>query len=301
MRFGINLPNMGVCGDARTLAELAHDAEEAGWDGLFVWDSLFVKMEDARNDPTCDPWIALTAMAMRTHRVRLGTMITPITRRRPWKLARETATLDQLSNGRLVLPVGLGYADDGAFSKVNEITDRKVRAQRLDEGLAILNGLWSGEPFHYEGEHFQLQEMAFQPRPVQQPRIPVWVVGAWARPKSMRRAIQWDGILPFKMTPEGESLAEDGTALAAGMSPQDVREMKAYIDERRTADQGPYEIVLEGYIPPIAQEAVDMLAPYAEAGATWWLDALWQDFHKYPGELEPLRERILKGPPMVCG
>jgi alkanesulfonate monooxygenase SsuD/methylene tetrahydromethanopterin reductase-like flavin-dependent oxidoreductase (luciferase family) len=300
MRFGINIPNMGVCGDARMLAELAHDAEGAGWDGLFVWDSLYVKMEDPRNDPTCDPWIALAAMAMRTSRVRLGTMITPVTRRRPWKLARETVTLDQLSNGRLVMPVGLGYADDGAFSKVNEVTDRKARAQRLDEGLAILNGLWSGEAFAFQGEHYQIESMAFQPRPVQQPRIPVWVVGAWARPKSMRRAIQWDGVLPFRMTSEGESLAEDGAALAAGMSPQDVREMKAYIEERRT-DPRPYDIVLEGNIPPIQQEAVDMLAPYVEAGATWWLDSLWQDFYTHPGEVEPLRERILKGPPMISG
>lgn len=298
MHFGLDLPNMGACGDPRALAALAYDAEQAGWEGVFVWDSVYVKSEDPRNDPTCDPWIALAAMAMRTSRVRLGTMITPIARTKPWMLARTTVSIDHLSAGRLTLPVGLGYTGDGAFEKVGEPLDRKVRAQRLDEGLAILDGLWSGKPFAYSGEHFKIEEMAYQPRPVQLPRIPVWVVGAWPRPKSMARAMHWDGILPFKMTPEGQSLAEEGNALAGGMTAQNVREMKAYIDERRT-DTGPYDIVLEGKIPEDRKQAVDMIGPYAEAGATWWLDSTWSVFYQNPGHIEPLREAILQGPPWV--
>src|SRR5512137_2437705 len=133
MYFGLNLPNMGVCGHTQALADLAVEAEAAGWDGVFVWDSVVVARDDARSSPACDPWIALAAIAARTQRVRIGPMITPLTRRRPWKLARETVTLDHLSDGRLILPVGLGALDDGAFSKVNEETDRKVRAERLDE------------------------------------------------------------------------------------------------------------------------------------------------------------------------
>jgi alkanesulfonate monooxygenase SsuD/methylene tetrahydromethanopterin reductase-like flavin-dependent oxidoreductase (luciferase family) len=135
MRYGFMVTN----GEPRAIADLAREAEAAGWDGVFYWDGICVGDMD-----TYDPWVVMAAMAMRTERVRLGAMLTPPARRRPWKLARETMTLDRLSGGRLVLPVGLGTLDDGGFSKVGEPTDRKVRAGRLDEGLEILAGLWSG-------------------------------------------------------------------------------------------------------------------------------------------------------------
>ena len=157
MRYGFIIPT----GDPLTVAELAHEAEEAGWDGVFYWDAICVgEME------TYDPWVVMAAMAMCTERMRLGAVLTPPARRRPWKLARETVTLDYLSGGRLVLPVGLGALDDGGFSKVGEPTDRRVRAQLLDEGLEILTGLWSGEPFSFEGEHYRIEEMTFLPKPV---------------------------------------------------------------------------------------------------------------------------------------
>src|SRR5215211_3463763 len=145
LRYGFVFPT----GDPRTVAELAREVEEAGWDGAFYWDGICVGGMD-----TYDPWVVMAAMAMRTDRVRIGAVLTPPARRRPWKLARETVALDHLSNGRLVLPVGLGALDDGGFSKVGEPTDRKVRAQLLDESLEILTGLWSGEPFSYAGEHY---------------------------------------------------------------------------------------------------------------------------------------------------
>src|SRR5215203_146437 len=176
LRYGFVIPT----GEPRTVAELAREVEEAGWDGAFYWDGICVGGMD-----TYDPWVVMAAMAMRTERVRIGAVLTPPARRRPWKLARETVALDHLSNGRLVLPVGLGALDDGGFSKVGEPTDRKVRAQLLDESLEILTGLWSGEPFSYAGEHYRLEEMTFLPPPVQKPRIPVWVVGAWPSRKSM--------------------------------------------------------------------------------------------------------------------
>ena len=177
MRYGFIIPR----GDPRAVAELALEAEEADWDGAFYWDGI-----NAGEMETYDPWVVMAAMAMRTERVRIGAMLTPPARRRPWKLARETATLDHLSGGRLVLPVGLGAVDDGGFGKVGEPTDRRVRARLLDESLEILTGLWSGEPFSYEGEHYKLGEMTFLPRPVQSLRIPIWVVGAWPSEKSMR-------------------------------------------------------------------------------------------------------------------
>src|SRR6185437_8645693 len=131
------------------------------------------------------------AMALRTTRVRLGAIISPLSRRRPWKVARETVSLDNLSDGRLILPVGLGALDDGGFGKVGEPTERKTRAELLDESLAILTGLWSGQPFSFSGKHYHLDEMTFTPPPIQRPRIPIWVVGAWPSERSMRRAIRY--------------------------------------------------------------------------------------------------------------
>ena len=127
-----------------------------------------------------DPWLMLAAIALRTKHVRIGAMLTPPSRRRPWKLARETVTLDHLSNGRLILPVGLGALDDGGFTKVNEVTDRKQRAELMEESLEILTGLWSGKPFSFHGQHYNIAEVTFLPPPVQSPRIPIWVVGAFA-------------------------------------------------------------------------------------------------------------------------
>ena len=201
MKYGLDLPNLRECADPRLLADIAREAEEAGWDGAFIFDSLYSSSwgDDSGPPPTADPWIALAAMAMRTERIRVGLMIAPLSRRRPWKVARETVTLDHLSNGRLVLPVGLGFAEDGGYAKVGEELDRKKRAEMLDESLAIIDGLWSGEPFSFRGEHYQVDEMTFLPKPVQSPRIPVWVVGAWPRPKSMRRAARWDCVLPILM------------------------------------------------------------------------------------------------------
>jgi alkanesulfonate monooxygenase SsuD/methylene tetrahydromethanopterin reductase-like flavin-dependent oxidoreductase (luciferase family) len=288
VHFGVTLPNIGEGADARLLATVAREAEDAGWDGVFVWDALCVDTGDPASLPASDPWIALTAMAMTTERVRLGPIVTPISRRRPWKLARETATLDRLSGGRLTLPVGLGAAtDDGGFFKVGEALDRRVRAKRLDEGLAILDGLWGGEPFHFEGEEFNLQEMTFLPRPLQSPRIPIWVVAAWPSPRSMRRALRWDGVMPIKRNADGSQVE---------MTPADLAEMRAYIAARR--DSGvPYDIVVEASTPDDDPEAaVAKVRPYADAGVTWWLEAVWSA----PDGFSGLRRRVEQGPPTLA-
>ena len=277
MQYGITLPTSV---DARTLAELAHEAEEVGWDGIFYWDVIWGN----------DPWVALAAVAMRTERVRMGTMLTPISRRRPWKLASETVTLDHLSNGRLILPVGLGAPETG-FDKVGEEIDRKKRAKMLDEGLDILNGLWSGQPFSYNGEHFHIQDVTFSPTPVQSPRIPIWVVGAWPRMKSMQRVLRYDGVIPTKMNDDG-SFGE--------MTPTDLTAMKAYIDEHRSLTT-PFDIVMEGETPGEDYEkAAAILRPLAEAGLTWWLEAVWGSPGTHGG-LEGMRTRIKQGPPRIEG
>lgn len=278
MRYGFVIPG----GDARLSAELAAEAEAAGWDGVFVPDGIYIE-----NFPTYDPWVVLAAMAMRTERVRLGPMLTPVPRRRPWKLARETMTLDRLSNGRLILAVGLGTLDDGGFTKVGEPTERKVRAQQLDEGLEILAGLWSGQPYAYQGEQYTVEEMTFLPPPIQQPRIPIWVVGAWPKQRSMRRAARWDGLLPYKPS--------DGSAYGAELTPDDIREMRKFIAEQRS-ETTPYDIVMEGATPgDDPARAAEIIGPFVEAGITWWLESMWTA----AADSTDVLTRIRQGPPRL--
>jgi alkanesulfonate monooxygenase SsuD/methylene tetrahydromethanopterin reductase-like flavin-dependent oxidoreductase (luciferase family) len=288
MKYGVTLPNIGASSDPRVVTDLAVEVEQSGWDGVFVWDAIYVaETQQPGGSAACDPWVVMAAIAARTNRIRIGPMVTPLSRRRPWKVARETVSLDLLSGGRLILPVGLGATDDGGFARVGEALDRKVRAERLDEALQILDGLWSGEPFAFEGTHFQVQEMTFLPPPAQRPRIPVWVVGAWNRPKSMRRALGWDGILPAKM-------ADDGSF--GDMTPADIQDMKAYIAEHRS-QTGPFDIVMEGDTPgndPDRAKAI--VSPLAEAGVTWWLESVWAT-PESTGGVEGMRARIRQGPP----
>jgi alkanesulfonate monooxygenase SsuD/methylene tetrahydromethanopterin reductase-like flavin-dependent oxidoreductase (luciferase family) len=270
MQYGFVFPG----GEPGTAVEFAQEVEAAGWDGFFMWEPVW----------GVDPWVTLAAVAMRTERVRLGTMITPVSRRRPWKLASETVTLDHLSNGRVILAVGLGALDTG-FANFGEETDRKTRAELLDEGLDIITGLWAGQPFNYSGKHYQVRETTFPPPPppVQQPHIPIWVVGAWPRPKSMRRAIRCDGILPAGMN-ENKKWYD--------LTPDHIQEMKAYIDERRTQTT-PYDIVMEGQTPGDDREAaLAKISSWAEVGATWWIEAMWES-----PDLEVVRTRIRQGPP----
>ena len=279
LRYGFIIPG----GEANEIVAMAREAEEAGWDGVFYWDGIYIESAG----PMFDPWAMLAAIATQTRRVRIGAMLTPVSRRRPWKLARETMTVDQLSGGRLVLPVGLGALDDGGFGKVGEPTDRKTRAELLDEGLEILTGLWSGTPFSYNGKHYTLDEMTFLPPPVQTPRIPIWVVGAWPREKSMARVLRYDGLLPAKL---------DANGSFADVTSDDLRAMKTYIEERRTATT-PFDIVYEGRTPgDDPAQAAEIVRPYAEAGATWWMEAMWTE----PNTPADVRKRIQQGPPRIA-
>jgi alkanesulfonate monooxygenase SsuD/methylene tetrahydromethanopterin reductase-like flavin-dependent oxidoreductase (luciferase family) len=266
--------NSGVIltdGDPRSAAELAAQAEQAGWDGVFTWDGIAVgEME------TYDPWVTMAAMAMTTTRVRLGAMLTPPARRRPWKLAREATSIDVLSGGRLVLPVGLGAVDDGGFGNVGEPTDRRTRAERTDEALAILDGLWSGQPFAFDGRHYRFGPMAFRPTPVQRPRIPIWVVGGWPSERSMERVLRWDGLLPYSL---------DGP-----LTPRMLAEMVGWIAQRRSLDG--FDVIVEGTTPSDPAAAAAVVAQWREVGATWWIESDWEK-----GTVEGLRQRIAAGPP----
>src|SRR5260221_4644130 len=273
LKYGFVFPFL----DARTIAELAAEAEAIGWDGVFVSDGVW----------GTDPWVTLAAVAMVTNRIRIGTMITPVSRRRPWKLASEASTLDNLSQGRVVLPVGLGALDTG-FGNFGEQTDRKIRAELLDEGLDIITGLWKGQPFNFDGKHFHIRETTFfpPPPPLQSPRIPIWVVGAWPHKKSMQRVIRYDGLLPAKMNPD-RSFAE--------VTPYDVRAMKKHIDEHRTLTT-PFDVVMDGQtVASEHQQTVDKIAPYAEVGATWWVETMWFP----PNGAEEIAKRIRQGPPRI--
>jgi hypothetical protein len=273
MKYGFVLPS----GDALTAGEFAFQAEIYGWDGFFVWEPVW----------GVDAWICLTAAALRTNRIRLGTMLSPISRMRPWKLASETATLDNLSAGRVILSVGLGAPESG-FHEFGEVTDRKIRAELLDEGLEILTGLWRGQPFEYNGKHYHIQPTNFMlpDPPLQKPRIPIWVVGNYPSSKSMQRALRYDGLLP--------AMKDLQTGEWTTITPLILQEICKYCKYNRQADS-PYDIVWEGTTngddPNLA---ADQVRPWAEAGATWWIEAMWQAPDK-----DSVLRRIQQGPPEV--
>jgi alkanesulfonate monooxygenase SsuD/methylene tetrahydromethanopterin reductase-like flavin-dependent oxidoreductase (luciferase family) len=281
MRYAVNVPNFEDYGDVRTVAALAADAEAAGWDGFFVWDHLaFVKAWKLR---IADPWMLLAGVAMATERLRLGPMVTPLARRRPWKVARETVTLDRLSGGRLVLGVGLGEPPEDEYGTFGEPTDAVVRAAMLDEGLEVLTRLWSGETVSFQGRHYQVDQVAFQPTPVQQPRIPIWVAGAWPRPGPLRRAARFDGSFPLKVDRHGELVRLDA---------DDLRELLAIIRAQRE-HTGPFDVMLGGTTPDDPTAARDVIEPLVEAGMTWWSETI----DPRQGDLETWRRRVRQGPP----
>jgi alkanesulfonate monooxygenase SsuD/methylene tetrahydromethanopterin reductase-like flavin-dependent oxidoreductase (luciferase family) len=281
MRYAVNVPNFEDYGDVRTVAALAADAEAAGWDGFFVWDHLaFVKAWRLR---IADPWLLLAGVALATERLRLGPMVTPLARRRPWKVARETVTLDRLSGGRLVLGVGLGEPPADEFGSFGEPTDAKVRAAMLDEGLEVLTRLWSGETVSFSGRHYRVDEVAFQPTPVQRPRIPIWVAGAWPRRGPLRRAARFDGSAPLKLDDQGELVPLDA---------EDVRGLLAVVGELRQGG-GPFDLLVGGITPEDPAAARDQLAELAEAGVTWWQETV----DPRQTDLDAFRRRVRQGPP----
>ncbi len=269
LRYGVHVP---VFTDPGSLVDLGVLAERHGWDGCFLWDHVLGSRESPM--PIADPWVVLGALAVRTERIRLGTAVTPLPRRRPEKVAREAVTVDQLSGGRMVLGVGLGSPPAVEYGAFGEPADERVLAGVLDEALEVLVGLWSGERFSHAGPRFHVDQVTFLPRPLQRPRIPVWVACTWPHRRPLRRAARWDGMVAAWPAPDGglERLA-----------PDQVAELVAEVRRHRTAD-GPFDVAVVNPVLPDERDA----AAYAAAGATWYLLAGW---------LDDLGRQIQAGPP----
>ena len=286
MRFSINIPNFGDFADAGTVATVAAAAERAGWDALFVWDHVVHDKRRRAGQPFGDPWMLLTAAALATSKLRLGTMVTPVARRRPEQLARQVATLDVLSGGRVIFCAGLGGPIEDEFASFGDTTDPVVLAERLDEGLELLGRYWSGERVNHQGRHYRVREVTLLPPSVQRPRPPVWIGGFWPHRRPMRRAARWDGVVPLF-----------ASAKHGHVPPLDqVRELVAYVSAHRDRDEQPFEIVLGGASPGDPGEARDLIADLADAGATWWDERQLQTSESVY-RLAPVLRRIDKGPP----
>jgi Luciferase-like monooxygenase len=289
MRFSINIPNFGDFADARTVATVAAAAEEAGWDALFVWDHVVHDKRQRRGQPFGDPWMLLTAAALATSRLRLGTLVTPVARRRPEQLARQVATLDALSGGRVIFSAGLGGPIEDEFASFGDTTDPVILAERLDEGLDLLQRYWSGELVNHSGRHFQVRDVTLLPASVQQPRPPVWIGGFWPHRRPIRRSVRWDGVVPLFLT------ARHGHA----PSIDEVRDLVGYVHQLRPGEPDDrFQIVLGGASPADRGKARDLIGPLVDAGATWWDERQLQTSDDVQ-RLAPVLRRIHQGPPSL--
>jgi len=276
-KFGIYIANYGITNDPQDYVDLAILSENNGWDGFFLWDHVFLSSN--KMQPFLDPWIILSAVAVKTKRIKLGTTVTPLARRRPWIVAKQVSTLDQLSKGRMILGVGLGIDLD--FSNFGENTDLLIRSEKLDESLHILKGLWANKPFTFKGKHFHIKEVEFFPKPFQE-KIPIWVGGTWPIKKPFQRAAQYDGVFPLKAGEE-ESL-----------SPNDYREIIKYIKQYRSSFDS-YDIIKSIYSTGIKEED-EWINDYLNIGITWFVEAIW------PGRdssLDNIKKIISRGPPLI--
>jgi len=279
--------------DPELAVDLARQAESDGWDAFFVWEGIWAT----------DPWATLAAAAVQTRRIRLGTMLTPVPRRRPWELAGQTMTVDRLSRGRVILSAGLGVPQsvEERFWIFEDDPGRRARAERLDESLELLEAMWRAEPFSYEGRHFRARrtEQMLPPPAVQQPRIPIWVVGMWPRPRSMRRVVHADGWIP-NYAPPGVELGGPEVQ-AAAYTPAIAAEAIAWLRAERVRaglDRRPFAIVQEGTTSATdAASARATVQPWADVGVTWWLESDWS----MPVERVEAasRARLAAGPPVV--
>jgi alkanesulfonate monooxygenase SsuD/methylene tetrahydromethanopterin reductase-like flavin-dependent oxidoreductase (luciferase family) len=278
MRFGVDFPISGEYSEPRLLAQLALDAENGGWDGCFVWDHIRL----GESEPVADPWIALAAMAAGTERIKLGPLVTPLYRRHPWRVARESVALDRLSSGRSILGVGVGSDLFGEISMIQGPLKDSVRAGMLDESLSIITGLWSGEQFSFAGKYYSIKQAQFLPRPLQSPRIPIWVAGTWPNKAPFRRAARYDGAVPVIGN------------LATSLTVRQVRELVEFI-QRYRKDGPPFDIVKFGATSDERNKDIDLVTSYAAAGATWWVETV------VPGgqSLSDVRRHICQGPPTI--
>ncbi|GAA1875036.1 LLM class flavin-dependent oxidoreductase [Myceligenerans crystallogenes] len=284
MKFGF----IGSFGTPEQHVTLARECEAHGWDGFFTWDAISM----GAFGPTWDPFSVLSAVAVVTERITLGAMVFAPPRHRPWEFAQRALTVDHLSGGRLVLPVGVGVLDDGGFASVpGQPTSLKERAQLLDDVLTYLDESWKGAPFEFRGKQIEAGEMVF-PSPPVNGRIPVWPVGVWdaERPpvKNLERTLRWDGIV----TQNRGTVQEPG--------PDSVASLTGWLhaQEAWTArDAGrPFDVVAQGKLPDDREKAADQARAMAAAGATWWVDSWWDPATTTP---EDLLRKVRLGPPQI--
>jgi len=269
VRFALYLPAFGPFGDPRTLADLAVRAETAGWDGVFLWDHVVPAMP-----PITDTWTALAAIAQATEKIRLGPMVTPPARRRPWVLARQAAAVSRLSEGRLILGTGIGTDETGDFSRFGDPAAPAEMSERTDEALALMRAIWAGNPVQHNGPHYTVHLDATTPEPYP---IPVWAAHTTTHPKVQARATTSDGVFP-----------------SPGPHPPEPAELAGLVAAVRPEDR-PYDVAVAGNASPAWDdpETVD-LAALADAGMTWWMESL---IHFDPLELS--LKVVDAGPPPI--
>ncbi|MFW9856577.1 MAG: LLM class flavin-dependent oxidoreductase [Candidatus Thorarchaeota archaeon] len=270
MNFGCVFPKS----DPLKAIEFAKEAEKCGWNGFFVWEPIY----------GADAWVTLSAIASQTKTIKLGTLISPLSRMRPWKIASEVLTLDIISRGRVILAVALGALDTG-FAEFGEVTERKTRAELLDEALEIITNFWKGE-YTYSGKHYDIKECTFfqqvpPPKPIQK-ELPIWVVGAWPRTKSLKRTMKYAGILPNVLNERNQH---------EEVTPKHIQKIREFMIER--IEEKPFDIVVEGTTSESSLKAKETVLPFKEAGATWWIESQWM-----AESLDEVLNRIKAGPPM---
>ncbi len=273
LQFGIILPY----GDPRITAELAQLAEQSGWDGVFVGDAIL----------SVDPLIQLAACASITTRIRLGTMVLAAPLRRPWHLASESLALDMLSNGRLILGLGTGATWMGWQHFPHAPLSQKKRARMLEETVEIVHRLHERQQFDFAGPNFvvnlsSMDLQHFPPRSVQQPHVPIWLPTLFTRSQSLARALNAEGMQPFKLNEKGEPVTPTHAEL---------RQLVTWVNEQRPPSAIPYDFIIEDKSYPLPPErAAAMIAAWADAGATWWIESTWEM------SVESLRQIIARGP-----
>jgi alkanesulfonate monooxygenase SsuD/methylene tetrahydromethanopterin reductase-like flavin-dependent oxidoreductase (luciferase family) len=283
VNFSLSLPNYGDWQDPRLVADLAREAEAAGWHGVFTWDHLYVRP----GNEVADPWAIMTAVALATERVRVGPMVTPLPRRRPWNVVRQLVTLDRLSGGRAVFGAALGYPPREEFGVFGEPEDARTRAAMLDEGLEIVAGLQTGGAFGFDGAHHRLDEVAFAPRPIQRPRVPIWIGGSWPHRAPFRRAARWDGVIPI--------MARDERGEEPAPTVDDMRAAIAFTLEHRAEGSGPFDAVFTGVLPSDRAEGASTARELASFGVTWW------QISPAPDEpADAFRDLVRTGPPTTA-
>lgn len=293
MKYGIYVPNFGAYGDPHNLLELALVAESAGWDGMFLWDHVLLHRHS--DIPMVDAWVALAAIAARTSRIRLGPLVTPLARRRPWKVAREITSLDTLSRGRAVLGIGLGAPADAEFECFGEDPTGKVRAEKMDEAIEIVSALQSSQPTTFNGTHFTVDDVRFCPPPVQRPHVPVWVAGFHPNVRPMRRAARWQGVFPLQPPSTGAAHVDAAEVLWSTMwlTPTQLNDCIDIIRSHRPTMDG-FDVIASGGTKPGSRaEARHQVADYQSVGATWWLE--WLDEQR--GTYSEMLDHIRQGPP----